>query len=239
VTMTQNKSKKQLRIHPEPFKPSYLGIPPSPFSPRAPVTPQAIPQRRIGTYPVPDTSEPLPSCPLQWVWQCHQCHRTYALGVTRRCLEDGHNFCAGTTTVKSWRRPTRPRKIKRHRACASEFDYQGWKTWGVWRRSGRRDSIYDDEYCWNTCDYPSECRWGKRFGVHTPVAAGFPTSERTTLVEPSSPAPTTFEGILKPEICKESTSTAGKKTEKKDLWDALIASATRRRSVPPSSPLAD
>ena len=37
--------------------------------------------------------------------------------------------------------------------------------------------------CWNTCDYPSECRWGKQFGVHTPVLVSTPS----TVTVPSSP----------------------------------------------------
>lgn len=30
--------------------------------------------------------------------------------------------------------------------------------------------------CWTQCDYPSQCRWGKRVGIHTPS----PTPTRTT-----------------------------------------------------------
>ncbi|PVH97278.1 hypothetical protein DM02DRAFT_86864 [Periconia macrospinosa] len=286
----QNKSK--LKIHPEPFKPSHLSIPPSPFSPRTPLINinTRPPTHRTKTYPPPDTTA-APPAPLQWLWQCHQCHRSYSLGVTRRCLEDGHHFCAGTTTVKTWRKPLRPKKMKKHRACASEFDYLGWKNWGRWRRSGRKDSIYDEDSsssststssstslsssepnnppnpqpspppplpplsqkdCWNACDYPSECRWGKRFGVHTPVTTTFPTFDivpasalagvdTPTTADPAAPAvtPATVEGVLNPENYSEPNgSNAEKKSSKADLWDALVASATRRKSVPPSSPLA-
>lgn len=273
--MVDTKTKQQLKINPAPFKSSHLATPPSPFSPRTPLslTFQA-PQRRADIYPTPDASV-LPPPPLHWLWQCHQCRRTYSLGVTRRCLEDGHHFCAGTTTVKTWRKPLNQGRTKKHKACASEFDYQGWKAWGRWRRSGRRDLIYGDSSsswsppsssedetgtdsesageskskrakhagpkkdCWNTCDYPSECRWGKQFGIHTPVAPQFPTLE---VVAPapaaaSSPPATTFEGILKPENCKEAKK--DRRADKMDFWGALAASATRRRSVPPSSPLAE
>jgi hypothetical protein len=41
---------------------------------------------------------------------------------------------------------------------------------------------------------------------------------------------------LKPENCKEARQE--KKADRMDLWGALVASATRRKSVPPSSPLA-
>ncbi|KAL1597110.1 hypothetical protein SLS60_008692 [Paraconiothyrium brasiliense] len=250
-------SKPTLEIHPTPFKPSHLSIPPSPFSPRTPLPLSTLPQTHYSRpLPAPD-SRYVPPSPLKWLWQCHQCRRTYSLGVTRRCLEDGHAFCAGTTSVKTWRRPLRAVR-KKHRACASEFDYAGWKTWGRWKRSGRKDSIYDEDSssssdedmssdestttkssvqqkdCWNTCDYPSECRWGRRFGVHTPVeVATLPAIE--TFQATPTPTPTTCEGILKAENCKE---VKGKKGDKTDFWGALVASATRRKSVPPSSPLA-
>ncbi|KAF2000585.1 hypothetical protein P154DRAFT_545630 [Amniculicola lignicola CBS 123094] len=277
--------KQSLKIHPTPFKPSFLSIPPSPFSPLTPLAHQAPSiTYPIRSLPTPGSSAPLPQSPLQWLWQCHQCTRTYSLGVTRRCLEDGHRFCSGTTTVHNWRKALNPRKArrKRHRACASEFDYAGWKGWGRWRRSGRRDSLHDSDEeewggssfssdamlvegkwkekgkgksrglfrgsdgegtgkpkdCWNMCDYPSECRWGRQFGVHTPLTPIFPTIP----IEPP-PDNTTFEGILKGENVKDvhTTTKEGKqeKSEKLDFWGALLASATRRRSVPPSSPLSN
>jgi hypothetical protein len=174
------------------------------------------------------------------MWQCHQCHRSYHLAATRRCLDDGHSFCSGTTTVKAWRKPTQRRTKRHHHACASEFDYSGWKAWGRWRRGGLRKSSLSSEKekaegvttgrvssvkkdCWNTCDYPSECRWGRRFGIHTPLADTFPS----TTPEPE-PAQHIQEGTFPP--------TDG--TNKPDIWNALIASANRRKSIPPSSPLA-
>lgn len=146
------------------------------------------------------------------------------------------------------------RRVKKHKACASEFDYRGWKEWGTWRRgvdvawalehstdsstdsegdvemedvdfaeksdddgddvltqsvmsplfgslaqqqmqdsalNGRwfrsksqaptlavleppkRPSRYDEKNCTRNCDYPSECRWGKAYGVPTPATATF------------------------------------------------------------------
>ncbi|KAF2274840.1 uncharacterized protein EI97DRAFT_434745 [Westerdykella ornata] len=284
----------QVRIHTttKPFKSSYLAIPPSPFSPRTPLYQTTQGTSRTGTtrffrsFPstsspasttYPNTSIPsnfnnipvvIPSpspSPLRWLWQCHNCHRTYPLSVTRRCLEDGHFFCAGTTTLKCWRKSVNPRsggrgnkaRVLRHKACGSEFDYLGWKEWGRWRRgvlSVRSDareashdsdaglsngsstsaSLYspssssaseedsdsdtdtdvDSDYttnsstrgrpytsssnttasrslsapalsipksnlpqrknCWLNCDYPSECRWGRQYGVHTPLDVSFP-----------------------------------------------------------------
>ncbi|ORY16029.1 hypothetical protein BCR34DRAFT_477009, partial [Clohesyomyces aquaticus] len=91
-----------LSIHTTPFKPSLLAIPPSPFSPRLPLTPSPKSLSYLTTskstssstsYPPPEPSNPRPTFPLQWLWQCHQCCRQYSLGVTRRCLDDGHFFC--------------------------------------------------------------------------------------------------------------------------------------------------
>lgn len=65
--------------------------------------------------------------------------------------------------------------------------------------------------CWMRCDYPSECRWGKQFGIQqsssspattvaspTTNSSATPTSTKTTnnnvlVVVPSSPATTTSE----------------------------------------------
>jgi hypothetical protein len=166
---------------------------------------------------------------MKWLWVCHMCHRQYNLSVTRRCLDDGHYFCAGISVVRS--RKDGSRRLRRHKACASEFDYAGWKDWGVWnrnlltlteqqkQRNKACDSVFDGDDsededleeipstasvvfpivagvpshasswkvarpsrpvkdCWNHCDYPSECRWGKQFGVDTPVQASFPSLER-------------------------------------------------------------
>jgi hypothetical protein len=126
------------------------------------------------------------------------------------------------------------KKTLRHQACASEFDYQGWKAWGTWRRSladqadaaeallvaeQEAESLFSPSIqsgggwqngrwvrkpadiqlsraiarkdCSNNCDYPSECRWGKQYGVQTPV--------RHTVVVPSSPAPAPKKPLSTPE----------------------------------------
>ncbi|KAF2808116.1 uncharacterized protein BDZ99DRAFT_500368 [Mytilinidion resinicola] len=257
-----------LTIRPAPFKPTLLSIPPSPFSPRIPITPEfpSLNQKAITKAAASTTtlSTPPPPSPLQWLWQCHKCSRTYQLGVTRRCLDDGHFFCAGTTTIKSWRKSVNPRRVRTHRACASEFDYQGWKTWGQWWRGGGGGGDEDvrmvdaatssDAYsfsssssdtesepdakpaksCWDRCDYPSECRWGKQFGVHTPAkteSVGIP------LCPPPPPPPPPPEPTLEMQL--EGLSDEGvKKGGKSDFWGALLASTTRRKTAGSSSPLA-
>ncbi|KAF1941741.1 hypothetical protein EJ02DRAFT_503278 [Clathrospora elynae] len=256
--MSQNRTHKPLSITPTPFKSSFLSIPPSPFSPRTPLTPNLslLPQHAqkqanpsLGPYFAPIVDAP--SSPSAWVWTCHQCHRSYHIGVTRRCLEDGHNFCAGTTTIQAWRQPGSGRGVKKHSACASEFDYAGWKAWGRWRRM--KDStptrasttktlfLYTGgvsgklvpggggtkKDCWNTCDYPSECRWGKKFGVHTPVETVFPTLEVNTTQMLTAPAESYAEGILKPENCK--ALKMDKQGDNATFWGALIASTKRRK----------
>jgi len=188
------------------------------------------------------------------MWKCHQCHHNYRLGVTRRCLEDGHYFCSGSTTIKSWRKPSNSQKARQHRACPSEFDYEGWKTIGRWRRGGPKHTgrAYTDptipgsnkvavaekqQECWNTCDYPSECRWGAKFGIHAPVDSVLPSNESNNSNNmPTLTAPiminsinTLPEGILKPGDCSESI--ARKKDVKTNLWTALRASAERRKSA--------
>lgn len=137
--------KQRLAIHPAPFKSSHLAIPSSPFSPLSPLTPATKPgtgttstsivTTDLSIRSVPDTRS-VPATPLQWLWTCHACHSAYPLGATRRCLDDGHHFCAGTTIVKRWRHDGPKRRVKRHKACASEFDYRGWKGRGRWKRAG-------------------------------------------------------------------------------------------------------
>ncbi|KAF2835626.1 hypothetical protein M501DRAFT_981511, partial [Patellaria atrata CBS 101060] len=209
-----------LTIPVTPFKPSHLSIPPSPFSPRYPLTPSPSPparktksifSRKESTFsPLSASGNPPPAIPLRWLWQCHQCHSSYSLGVTRRCLDDGHYFCAGQTTVKSWRKSKR-RRTKKHKACASEFDYAGWKAWGDWRREeleyqssvsmvrkgASRAEVFDTRFakgkdCWGRCDYPSECRWGSQYGVQTSTKSD---AKREHKKEESRPQ-TTFVGIL-------------------------------------------
>ncbi len=112
------------------------------------------------------------------------------------------------------------KKVMRHKACQSEFDYQGWKTWGNWRRSvveqteaeAKMDEMLNgdgmilcvpDEVepeqqivkdrhtkdCWNTCDYPSECRWGKKVGVES----SSPEKAVTVTVPSSKPSSSAME----------------------------------------------
>ncbi|KAH6643869.1 hypothetical protein C7974DRAFT_8341 [Boeremia exigua] len=187
-----------LSIISSPFKPSRLSTPPSPFSPRSPLTPCPLPKDLSHTH-TPSTAsrptQPTPASPLYWQWTCHSCRLAYPLGATRRCLEDGHMFCAGETMVRKRRGEGARSKMvrKRSRACGSAFDYAGWKGWGRWRRrasvsgstsinsgintsagagltrsAGIAGPAARKKNCWQTCDYPSNCRWGTSVGVVSP-----------------------------------------------------------------------
>ncbi len=115
-----------------------------------------------------------PFQPLPWVWTCHRCRQSYRLGVTRQCLEDGHLFCTGRTSLTTGKRVHegethsggRRRKKRQEQSCSSSFDYSGWAEWQAWRREvlGKEESREADEKCcWLNCDFPSECRWRPRF----------------------------------------------------------------------------
>ncbi|WPH00168.1 Hypothetical protein R9X50_00299100 [Acrodontium crateriforme] len=144
------------------FKSSRLALPPSPFSPQFPIAAPVRANKSINSLLKPPKKlenlnhgdvPAAPRNPVPWLWQCHICSRVYQLTVTRRCLDDGHFFCAGTTTVKKRRRSGTGGGVRvvKHKACASEFDYAGWKAWGQWRRdvAGRKADLFiyiDDEY---------------------------------------------------------------------------------------------
>lgn len=259
--------KKRLAIHPAPFKSSHLSIPPSPFSPLSPLTPAARPKTRTPSaslIPANSTTRAVPATPLQWIWTCHACHSAYPLGATRRCLDDGHHFCAGNTMVKRWHHDDPKRRVKRHKACVSEFDYLGWKGWGRWKRaslvprtsakvtgaaraemadvSGVKEQ--DKKNCWMYCDYPSQCRWGKRVGIHTPSSS--PTPTRTTFSFHDSSINTSVlnrpidSASLDDCFVASSPPDTGLKCDVSALGRALEASAKRRKSigsVSPTSPL--
>lgn len=112
------------------------------YFPRSPLPPQ-----------LKTTVPPPPDLPLPWVWQCHLCRNRYPLGVTRRCLYDGHYYCSGETNVKNLK------KKKKGHACSSEFDYEGWDEYGEWKRKAlqRITNARAPQKCEN-CDFPSMCR---------------------------------------------------------------------------------
>ena len=97
---------------------------------------------------------------MPWTWTCHKCHTRYLLGATRRCLLDGHYFCGGTTVDKI------SGKVKKHRACVSEFDYSGWEDFGRWKRAtSGHFSRPGSKHCEDECNFPSSCHWTEQHAV--------------------------------------------------------------------------
>ena len=97
---------------------------------------------------------------MPWIWTCHKCHTRYPLGATRRCLQDGHYFCGGTTVDPI------SGKVKKHRACVSEFDYTGWEDFGKWKGATNGRSIkHVANHCQDECDFPSCCHWREQDAI--------------------------------------------------------------------------
>ena len=97
---------------------------------------------------------------MPWIWSCHRCHTRYLLGATRRCLQDGHYFCGGITVDKI------SGKVKKHRACLSEFDYNGWEDFGRWKRATSRELVRSgSKHCEDKCNFPSSCHWKEQYVV--------------------------------------------------------------------------
>jgi hypothetical protein len=107
-----------------------------------------------------------PPTPVVWLWECHKCGRRWPLGVTRRCLIDGHRFCG-----RQEERSRLGKRKKARRACWSRFGYSAWQARNVWRR---RELVPDPEHkdCWYWCDYPSQCRWEPNHLVTTTTFNG-------------------------------------------------------------------
>ena len=124
---------------------------------------------------------PPPERPMAWIWICHLCHSRYALGVTRRCLIDGHYYCSGEIDKPSIK------KTKKHKACSSEFDYASWTAWGDWRRKALR-TIHNERVfkgC-DYCDFPSQCRYP--VDTHPLGDLGTSAKKSGSKVETSQPA---------------------------------------------------
>jgi hypothetical protein len=128
--------------------------------------------------------------------------------------------------------------IKRHKACASEFDYKAWKAFGDWRRScfyPPSPSKKKKKNCWNSCNYPSECRWGKQISIQPPqLSLALPApplqdhiSRSTTEREPTTQPATTFDSIVQSHAKEVPPVT---KKVKEDMWSVLLTSAAKRKT---------
>ena len=107
----------------------------------------------LNAAPTSQTTTPSPRPPSPWVWICHLCDTSYAVGVTRRCLHDGHKMCYRPKTIVG-----KSLDHKKFRHCESIFDYSGWSGWQDWRRQQFLNTTTSERDCWMHCNYPSKCR---------------------------------------------------------------------------------
>ncbi|KAH8203746.1 hypothetical protein TruAng_002039 [Truncatella angustata] len=117
----------------------------------------------------PVTSKPPPPRePDHWIWRCCQCHTTWDLAVTRRCLLCSHSFCS--IYEPPFKRKNNKRRVRHGKLiiCGTSFDFHGWNVYNAWRRSTEKAHLSDKQRDrrfllkthndWLHCDYPSHCR---------------------------------------------------------------------------------
>lgn len=103
-------------------------------------------------------------------------------------------------------------------------------------KNPRRENQKD---CWNTCDYPSECRWGKKYGVQTPVEPEAEPefeaqSEFTIFTEPVASVPMDLErsdsdkSLDPPSKINFPDSQSEEKGRGGTFWSQLMNSVERR-----------
>jgi hypothetical protein len=132
---------------------------------------------------------------------------------------------------------------------------------GAWGKKGAGTTqlpLAPEKDCWGTCDYPSECRWGKQFGTaQTQAQAHVVALSAVAAPPPPPPASLVAEAVAKdlerpsrtaekllsqPETIVEMTdideqtdhrheesSTTVQETTKKPTFDDLLESAKRRK----------
>ena len=87
----------------------------------------------------------------EWKWVCHLCRSKYRLGVTNRCLIDGHYFCSGKPT-------NGVNGETKGRSCKSYLDKNGWMKRNGYRTTVRcLKGIESSPGCWEDCYYPGMC----------------------------------------------------------------------------------
>lgn len=238
-----------LKIDSAPFRPSLLR---NHYTPRSPVSPLESVAKRVCSslgFPSGDnasnssssthslSSDPPPS-PYKWIWQCHECHTTYQIGTTRRCLLDDHHLCYGQPIKK------RSKKAKKKtRACQSQFDYTGWQAWGAWKISVQdgHETGHVERNCAAVCDWPSQCRWNraqeKAAERNCPDDASEATSQEPEIVT----TPTNEDAAIKPSKSAESLiSKIGIATHKLTLqWTSMLTSVEEEPPVPNMAAIED
>ncbi|KAK2761814.1 hypothetical protein FQN54_001644 [Arachnomyces sp. PD_36] len=161
---------EELSLPPRPATPTIESPTSPPSSPRSPTSSysryslSASPTSASFTGSFNYDYPPRPRTPGGWIWRCHMCGSHYPLGATRRCLSDGHYYCAGQGADRN----VKPKR--RGQPCFSIFDYKGWEAMNVWRKQVQdiKDMIGEEETstmlvtrpnCWDDCDFPSACRY--------------------------------------------------------------------------------
>lgn len=133
----------------------------SPTSPSSSLSLTSFNSAEVGlNAPSTPVSQDCPGVvPSNWVWTCHLCKHRYPLGVTRRCLYDGHVFCSGQVVEKKV--GPRKRRVRAGVPCNSEFDYVSWGVHMEWKK--KRFPEYNTSVkpgCMQ-CSYPNQCRYMK------------------------------------------------------------------------------
>ncbi|KAL8927373.1 MAG: hypothetical protein Q9172_001371 [Xanthocarpia lactea] len=235
-----------LKINSAPFRPSLLR---NHYTPRSPVSPLESVAKRVcsslgissgnnvssfSSSTVSPSNSPPPS-PYKWLWQCHECHTSYQIGTTRRCLLDDHELCYGQPTKKRSKKGK-----KKTRACQSQFDYTGWQAWGAWKRSGQEEQENKniERDCGAFCDWPSQCRWSR---------VQEKTVEQTDVSEAVSPEPemaaisTDAEAATQPSKSADSlVSRISNATQKLTVqWTSMLSPIEEEPQLPDMTAIED
>ncbi|KAI4241271.1 MAG: hypothetical protein L6R40_004687 [Gallowayella cf. fulva] len=231
-----------------PFRPSLLR---NDYTPRSPASPLQSVAKRVcytSSTELSDSSSASsssihsspslpPRSPEKWIWQCHECRTGYQIGITRRCLLDGHELCYGQPVQK------RSKKGKKKvRSCQSQFDYIGWQEWGAWKRTqlGHNGPTNGngERNCSDLCDWPSQCRWSRQQSEqaeqaeqtctnHVPEAAALRAPESVTtptIEESATDTPTSSDSLI---------SKIGTATQKlTSQWTSMLSPIEEEPALP-------
>ena len=53
-------------------------------------------------------------------------------------------------------------KVKKHKACVSEFDYSGWEDFSRWKKATTGQfPRFGRKHCEDECNFPSSCHWSE------------------------------------------------------------------------------
>ncbi|KAL8675300.1 MAG: hypothetical protein Q9168_000329 [Polycauliona sp. 1 TL-2023] len=233
-----------LKIDSAPFRPSLLR---NHYTPRSPASPLESVAKRVcsslgisafdnASFPSSSTNSQAddpPSSPYKWIWQCHECHTTYQIGITRRCLLDDHELCYGQPIKKRSKKGK-----KKTRACQSQFDYTGWQAWGAWKRStnDRLEPQPLERNCAAICDWPSQCRWNRTQQEAAENPCPDHALEATSQQEPQTATASPSEEVViqSPKSAGSLIAKIGNATQKLTLqWTSMLKPIEEESSALP------